>query len=237
MNQPPIGIVAGSGIDLTPLFDSIQQEIPFDEIPSIPTTHVQGHSGKFISGFCNGIPVLLQSGRIHFYEGHPLHSVTATIDYLDQQGVRTLLLTNAAGGLQDTMKPGDLMAQTTVQLWEYAGWPEAPNSFAMDFQLTGCDLKGTLTWVHGPCYETRAEIKALQTQMSHAVGMSIAPEVARCKELNIRVGGVSCITNNCCMPHTLTHEEVLETAQQSSERLHQLIRTSLPELVETGRDS
>jgi purine-nucleoside phosphorylase len=231
MVQMPIGIVAGSGIDLLPLFDSIEEEISFDEIPSIPTTHVEGHSGKFISGRCNGNPILLQSGRIHFYEGHPLDSVTATVDYMYQQGVRTLLLTNAAGGLLSTMKPGDLMAQSSVQLWKYAGWPKAPDSLSMDYQLEGCDSSGTLTWVHGPCYETRSEIKALQSQDSHAVGMSIAPEVARCKELNIRVGGVSCITNNCCTPHTLTHDEVLETAHQSSEKLHELIRISLPGLI------
>jgi len=231
MTREKIGIVAGSGINLMSLFDSVEREIPFEEISSIPTTHVEGHTGKFIFGTCDQQSIILQSGRIHFYEGHSLESVIAPIDFMHAQGVKKLLLTNAAGGLQDSMKPGDLMAQTEVQLWGFQRWPDAAPSLSLDFQLAGCDLNGVLTWVHGPCYETRAEIKALQSQNSDAVGMSIAPEVARCKELGIQVGGVSCITNNCCTPHTLTHDEVLQTAQQSSDKLGRLIRASLESLT------
>ena len=119
------------------------------------------------------------------------------------------------------------MIADTLALWPCQRWPKHPSELKTDILLEGCDHRGTYTWVHGPCYETQSEIQALQASKSHAVGMSTAPELSRCHELGIRGGSISVITNNCCAPQVLTHEHVLEMAETASERICEIIRSSL----------
>ncbi len=226
----PIGIVAGSGIDLEGLLDERHKVIPFAQLPGVPPTAVSGHTGTFTHGTCEGQPVILQSGRLHFYEGHPYETVVKTVDYMHDHGVRTVIYTNAAGGLVESMRSGDLMAVESIAVWPYVHWPDAPGEVTMDFVLDGCDSTGVYTCMHGPCYETRAEIRALQARDSHVVGMSTAPEAVRCHEHDMRAGSISCITNNCCAPIHLTHEHVVATAQRASERITAILRGALPGL-------
>ncbi|PCJ61975.1 MAG: hypothetical protein COA73_07275 [Candidatus Hydrogenedentota bacterium] len=226
----PIGIVAGSGINLEGVLDSHHDVVSFTQLPGLPPTAVSGHTGTFTHGICGDQPVILQSGRLHFYEGHPYETVVKTVDYMHDQGVRTVIYTNAAGGLVDTMRSGDLMAVESIALWPYTHWADAPDEIKMDFVLDGCDFTGIYTCMHGPCYETQAEIRALQSRKSHVVGMSTAPEVLRCHKKGMRAGSISCITNNCCAPIHLTHEHVVATAQQASQRITEIIRQALPGL-------
>ena len=226
----PIGIVAGSGIELETLLSEQTAARSFDEIPGLSETAIAGHAGRIVEGRCGVVPIVIQSGRLHFYEGHDAASVTACVDVLHAMGARTILYTNAAGGLAGDMAAGDLMAVTEVACWPYGGWSARPTAAVpTDFVLRACDRRGRYTWVHGPCYETRAEIAALQSLRTDAVGMSTAPELQRCRELGIQAGAVSCITNTCGVPEVLTHARVLETAQHSSERLRGLIRGWLRE--------
>jgi purine-nucleoside phosphorylase len=197
-------------------------------------TGVEGHAGRFVLGHCAGTRVIVQCGRLHLYEGLAYDSVVQTVDALHALGARTAIFTNAAGGLEPQMRPGDLMAANAVRLWRYRGWPDAPECLIPDFQLAGCDVRGAYHWVHGPCYETRAEISALRASRSSAVGMSTAPEMHRAQRLGMRSAAISCITNNCCTPQHLTHAHVLRTAAAASARLCTLLRRHIQGIADAN---
>lgn len=219
-----LGIVAGSGIELEELLDDVTCARSFGEIPGLCETDIAGHAGRIVEGTCAGIPVVLQSGRLHLYEGHSIETVSKCVDIMHGLGVETVLYTNAAGGLVPDMMAGELMAISHIALWPYGDWEGEPDRLELDFDLEACARRGTYMWVHGPCYETRAEIAALRSLGVEAVGMSTAPEVVRCHELGMRAGAVSCITNTCGTPEVLTHERVVETARSASARLREVIR-------------
>ncbi|MBI5091546.1 MAG: purine-nucleoside phosphorylase [Candidatus Hydrogenedentes bacterium] len=224
----PVGIVAGSGVSLGPLLEIIEWKRGFGEFAGLPPSRVAGHEGSFARGVCRGRPLILQSGRLHFYEGWSYAQVTRTVDILRELGASTILFTNAAGGLTPDTAPGDLMTVDRILTWPCRGWPERPDELAPDIVIPGTRFRGTYIWVHGPNYETRAEIHAFQSLGAAAVGMSAAPELRRARELGIRSAVVSCITNNCCRPERLTHDHVLQTASQASARLITLIVDALP---------
>lgn len=219
----PIGIVSGSGIHLRPLLDEVLLELPFADVEGVTAAAVAGHEGTFVFGRCGALPVLLQSGRIHLYEGHTLATVTAPVNALHRFGVRTLVLTNAAGGLAADLVPGDWVAADAVLAWRFQGHA-FPARMVPDFIVPGCRAVGTYIWMHGPCYETRAEIGALQQMGGATVGMSIAPEIERCHQLGMRAGVVSCVTNNCTTQESLLHAQVVEAAARASEHLCGLLR-------------
>lgn len=222
-----IAIVAGSGLDLTPVLDSVARVHAFSEFAGLPARGVAGHAGRFVDGQSGESRVIIQCGRLHFYEGWDHATVVRTVDILRDFGASTIVFTNAAGGLQPEMQPGDLMAADCVRIWPYRGWPGAPGALAPDLEVAGCDWRGAYHWVHGPCYETRAEIAALRAEKSSTVGMSTAPELHRAQALGIRAAAVSCITNNCCTPQHLTHDHVLRTAAAASARLCAILRAEI----------
>ncbi len=231
IRNSPIGIVCGSGIDLKPLIDTHTETISFEDCPEIPKTSVSGHQGKFLCGTCMGVPIVLQCGRLHIYEGHTRDIVIAPVNTLHSLGVRSIVFTNAAGGLKPDMKPGDLLAAQTLALGPNNRGENHPDRIDTDFVLRGCNHMGTYTWIHGPSYETQAEIRALQSTDTDAVGMSTAPEITRCRELGIRAASISCITNNCCSPSILTHDHVLKIAAEASQRIAEIIREEIPRLA------
>lgn len=230
MNSP-IGIVAGSGIDLQDLFDSTPSVTAFAELPGLAVGHVAGHASVFLRGHCAGRPVVVQSGRLHAYEGLDFATVTRTVDVLHGFGVRTMVFTNAVGGLLPALEPGDLVAADAVHAWRYRGFA-LPHLITPDFVPPHCDAQGAYYWMHGPCYETQAEIAALQRFGAATVGMSTAPELVRCAALGMRAGMISCVTNSCVRPERLTHEGVLATARMASEKLCRLLRVTLAGLAE-----
>jgi purine-nucleoside phosphorylase len=227
----PVGIVAGSGIALDPVLDSTEWRRPFSDFPDVPGANVAGHPGCFTRGLCQGRPLILQSGRVHLYEGRSYDEITGAVNALHSLGVSTIVFTNAAGGLRPTMRAGDLIAVDRVLTWPYQAWKDRPKELFPTLTLPGAPARGTYVWVPGPNYETRAEIGALQSMGAAAVGMSTAPELLRARELGLRTAVVSCITNNCCAPQILTHDHVIQTARQASESLVALLRDSLPLLA------
>ena len=218
----PVGVVSGSGIHLRPLLDRVIHEVSFPAA-GLPAAGTSGHDGTFIFGWCGDAPIILQSGRIHLYEGHPPAVVASTVDALHGFGVRSLVLTNAAGGLDEVLAPGDLVAAEAVLAWRFRAHP-FPERLRPTFIVPGCVATGTYVWMHGPCYETRAEIRALQRMGGMAVGMSVLPELERCQALGMRAGAVSCITNDCTAQETLSHAQVVAVAEQASGELCGLLR-------------
>ena len=221
---PLVGIVAGSGIELEGLLDEVTRMRGFHEIPGLSDTAISGHSGRILEGSCGGRSLVLQCGRLHFYEGHSFERVTESVRFMYALGVRSILFTNAAGGLAPELAPGELMAVSAISTWPFRGWADMPTRLEMDFEVPDCDRSGTYMWVHGPCYETPAEVAALQALEGDAVGMSTAPEVAKCRALGVKAGAISCITNSCGSPAVLTHDHVVETARAASSKLRGAIR-------------
>lgn len=229
-----IGVVAGSGLILHPLLTKVHRTCSFEEmgVPYAPT--VRGHAGKFLMGDCGDTPVVLQCGRLHFHEGCDYDAVTAGVDAMQRSGVSAIVFTNAAGGLRPGMAPGTLMAvRRLCAFTRYARWGSGPDVLEAGFLVPGCSAEGDYMWVHGPCYETRAEIAAMQAMGAGAVGMSTFPEMHRCEVLGIRAGAVSCITNNCCASSPVAHGAVIAAAAASSAKLIEVLRKALPTLAES----
>lgn len=222
-----IGIVSGSGLDLTPLLDLTTAEFAFEDELGFDIDPLEGHARKFVRGESANREVLLQCGRLHFYEGYTFEEVTSTVDVLDAFGARTIVFTNVGGGLRPDLRPGGIVSIRELRTWPFVHWENRPESLTPDFQIEGADATGLYYWMHGPSYETPAEIRALQLLGGDVVGMSTAPELARCKQLGIRAAVLSIVTNNCCTPQVLTHDEVVSVAQSASARLVQLLRAAI----------
>ena len=221
-----VAIVAGSGIAVTELLDEIVEERPFDPLPGATREAIPGHAHRFILGRRAGRDIVLQCGRHHLYEGLSLREATATIGALRDFGARSVVLTNAVGALLPSLTPGQLAAADLVRCWPYRHH-SLPEEMKPDFVPQGSDHVGAHRWVHGPCYETRAEIAALRALGDATVGMSIAPELLRCQELGLRAGVLSCVTNTCGGHEKLTHEAVLAVAGKASAKLRALLAEAL----------
>jgi purine-nucleoside phosphorylase len=248
-----IGLVLGSG--LGELLDEIDGSaaVPFTDIPGFPPPSVEGHAGRLVAGSLEGRDVLALAGRFHLYEGHPPEVVALPTRVMYELGVRTLLLSNAAGGLRPTFRSGDLMLITDHINFTWrnpligpaaAGEERFPDMSApYDPELlavartaaldVGVPLvEGTYMALTGPAYETPAEVRAYRLLGADAVGMSTVPEAIVARALGMRVVAVSCITN----VHTgaagppLTHEEVLDVAARTRSRFARLVRAILARL-------
>lgn len=222
-----IGIVSGSGIDLRNLLRHVTGESSFtDELP-FAIGALYGHERTFVRGFCGEREVILQCGRLHFYEGHSYEAVVSTVDAMHRFGVRTIILTNVSGGLRAHPAPGAIVAVNEILTWPFVRWRDRPERISPDFLVDGCDGTGVYCWMHGPSYETAAEIRLLQELGGDVVGMSTAPEIARCRQLGMRSAVVSVITNSCCTAQVLTHEDVVRVAQAASARLIKILRKAI----------
>lgn len=235
---PEIGVILGSG--LGDLAEKIQDRIitRYSDIPNMPSSTVQGHAGQFVFGKLGGKSVVMMQGRIHYYEGHDLNSVVLPVYIMKSLGVKKLLVTNAAGGVNKKFKPGDLMIikdhinfafnNPLIGInFEEIG-PRFPDmSMAYDKHLISvareCALKngieikeGTYLMMTGPSYETPAEIRMVRTLGGDAVGMSTVPEVIAANHCGIRTLGISCITNMASgiLNQPLSHKEVIETSNK-----------------------
>lgn len=237
--RPQLAIVLGSGFG--PVLERVEvaKEIPYAKLPGFPQPTVQGHSGKLVLGKLGGTPVAVLSGRAHFYEGHSMAEVTFAVRTLAEFGIRDLLLTNAAGGVNRRFRPGDFMRLTDHINFMGANPLRGPCppgltlfldlSQVYDPTLGGLLDKAARTarlrWhrgvylaLSGPTYETPAEIRAFAKLGADAVGMSTVPEAIVARHLGLRVAAVSCISNQAAglSPHALSHDEVLATAKDAS---------------------
>ena len=244
--RPRVLLTLGSG--LGELAEEVRDGLALDftEI-GLPAPTVPGHAGRLIAGNLHGADVLVQQGRLHLYEGVPVRNVTAVVRAAAEVGVDTFLVTNAAGGLLDSMTPGDIMI-IADQLNLTANSPLIGGGTAPQFvdmadaydpnlralaaaagALAGASLlKGVYAGLLGPAYETPAEVRMLRTLGASAVGMSTVSEVIAARALGLRVGGFSLITNVHRPGGTPTHHaEVLEAAATGGPRLAAVLRELL----------
>jgi purine-nucleoside phosphorylase len=236
--RPRVGVVLGSG--LGPFADQLDQSvgIPYAEIPDMPRSSVAGHAGNFCAGTLSGVPVACLQGRAHVYEGHSQARSVFGVRLLAELGCRVVLLSNAAGGIHESFQPGDLMLVTDhlnlmgdnpLRGPNFGDGPRFPDlSQAYDAGLlelaraaaraSGVTLReGVYAAMLGPSYETPAEIRMLRALGADAVGMSTVPEVIALRQLGVRVGAMSCITNLAAgrSERPLDHREVEATARRS----------------------
>lgn len=247
--RPTVGLVLGSG--LSGLADALVDPvtIPYSQIPHCPSTTVPGHPGELRIGTLAGSRAAVLVGRLHCYEGYSPEQVAFPVRLLGQLGCQTLVVTNAAGGLNPLFWPGDLMAITDhINFLGLAGHsplagPEA-EAFGPRFldlkdaydpglielaisasQRLGIELRrGVYAMVPGPSYETPAEVRLLQALGADAVGMSTVPEVLAARQLGMRVLAISCITNLASAGEKVSHEEVLAAGLAAGPLLANLIR-------------
>jgi purine-nucleoside phosphorylase len=235
--EPRVGVVLGSG--LGPFADSLHDlvKIPYRDLPHMPASAVAGHPGNLCFGLAQGVSVVCMQGRVHLYEGHPIETVVQGVRTMARMGVRSVLLTNAAGGLDPSYRAGDLMAVTDhlnlTGVSPLAGpnddslGPRFPDmTAAYDPSLrqmlrdvareSGIALReGIYAGLLGPQYETPAEVRMVRMLGADAVGMSTVHEVIALRHMGVPVAALSCITNQCAGIATtpLDHAEVEAVAR------------------------
>jgi purine-nucleoside phosphorylase len=245
--EPSAAIILGSGLGglVSRIEDAVS--IPFAEIPGFPTATVVGHAGTLMAGTLVGRRVVALAGRFHMYEGHDAALAGFPVRVLHALGARTLVVSNAAGGVRRTFQAGDLMLiadhlnlmfrnpligrleQGDVRFPDMsepydARLRELARAVALEL---GVPLReGVYAGLLGPAYETPAEVRMLATLGADAVGMSTVPEVIVARAIGMRVLGISCITNLACglSMHPLSHDEVIETTTRVAERFQRLVQ-------------
>lgn len=244
--SPQIGIILGSGLgDFAESFSSIK--VPYAEIPGFETSTVKGHVGQLLFAQIGGKKVVMMQGRYHFYEGHSISKVVFPIKVMKKLGVKTLIITNAAGAVHKKLKPADLMVITDhINLMGTnpligqnddelgARFPDMSEVYKKDLIKTvkNCakelkiDLKeGVYAATSGPSYETPAEVSMLKTFGVDVVGMSTVPEAIVANYCSMNVIGISCVTNYAAgaQKNKLSHEEVIATADTVKEKFKSLL--------------
>lgn len=243
-----IGLILGSGLGV--LADEIEEPvvIPYRDIPNFPVSTVEGHAGQLVIGRLEGKRVVAMQGRFHYYEGYSLQQVVFPVRVMSKLGVKALVVTNAAGGINHGYEPGDLMLimdhlnltgnNPLIGPNEDEFGPRFPDmSEAYDRALielaekvaAGQKIKlqkGIYAGLTGPTYETPSEIRYLRIIGADAVGMSTVPEVIVANHAGLRILGISCITNMASgvLPQKLTHDEVMETAERVREKFIRLVK-------------
>ncbi|MBC8374417.1 MAG: purine-nucleoside phosphorylase [FCB group bacterium] len=243
--EADIALVLGSGLGNFVDALSNTTHIPFADIPGFPLSTVEGHSGELVHGFLGEVPVLVNSGRVHFYEGYTLEQVVYPIQILKALGASTIILTNAAGSIREDYAPGDLMLIT--KLMNQTGHsvypvdtepadifnPELMDTVKQIAQQASVPLKtGSYAGLNGPSYETPAEIRFLRVKEADAVGMSTVHESMAAFQLEMQVLGISCLTNYAAgiLDQPLNHEEVMETGIRVREDFAKLLSELVQEL-------
>lgn len=245
--EPEIGLILGSG--LGELADDIEDavKIPYEDIPNFPVSTVKGHAGQLVYGTLSGRKVIALQGRFHYYEGYDLQTVTYPVRVFKELGVSKLVITNAAGGVNTSFVPGDLMIITDqINLTgenpligenieahgpRFVDMTETYSKRGQNLLLEiakDSDLhlqQGVYAWFTGPTYETPAEIRFARTIGADAVGMSTVPEAIVGKHCGMEVFGISCITNLAAgMQASLNHDEVVDVTTVVKPRFKKLIK-------------
>ncbi|WP_129598380.1 purine-nucleoside phosphorylase [Anaerophilus nitritogenes] len=246
--HPEIGLILGSG--LGSLADQIEEKeiYPYSEIPHFPVSTVEGHAGQLVIGTLEGKRVIAMQGRFHFYEGYKMEEVTFPVRVMKLLGVNTLIVTNAAGAVNTSYEPGDLMLISDhlnlsgdhpligKNLKEFGTrFPDMSNAYDKDLRERVKEIarslnisikEGIYACMSGPTYETPAEVKMVRILGADAVGMSTVPEVIIAIHSGIKVIGISCMTNMAAgiLNEPLDHNEVMETSQRVREKFLLLMK-------------
>ncbi|MHC4392801.1 MAG: purine-nucleoside phosphorylase [Planctomycetota bacterium] len=253
---PEAGLILGSGLGA--FGDRLEgaKYLPYEEVPGFPLSTVEGHKGRLVYGRIDGRPVIILQGRFHHYEGYPLSEVAFPVRVFGRLGINLLVVTNAAGGIGRHLHPGDLMLISDhlnligdSPLYgpndDRFGprfpdmtlcYPERLRDIVREHAPAGTPLKeGVYAAMHGPAYETPAEIQMVRLLGGDAVGMSTVPEVTVARQMGIPCVGISGIANAAAglvEGHVLTHREVVETMAEVAEHFVSLLRAVLPPLME-----
>jgi purine-nucleoside phosphorylase len=249
-----VAIILGSGLNAFAEELTDAAAIPYEEIPGFARSTVEGHAGRLVLGTLGAVPVAVMQGRFHYYEGYTLEETTFPVRVLGLMGIKTLILTNAAGGVNADFPPGALMliadhlnliGRNPLRGFndERFGprFPDLTEAYAKDFQVIAreeahamnLDLKrGVYAALSGPTYETPAEVRMLRALGADAVGMSTVPEAIVARQMGVRVLGLSCITNLAAgvLDQPINHEEVIETGERVRETFAELLRRVIPKL-------
>ncbi|RCX23192.1 purine-nucleoside phosphorylase [Fontibacillus phaseoli] len=251
---PKVGLILGSGLGV--LADHIEEatSIPYKDIPYFPQSTVEGHAGELMIGTLNGTPVILMKGRFHMYEGYGPQLTAFPVRVMKELGVQTLLVTNAAGGINTLFQPGDLMlisdhinmtgtspliGQNDNELGPR--FPDMSQAYSRRLRElarktaegSGVPIQeGVYVGLLGPSYETPAEIRMLRTLGGDAVGMSTVSEVIVARHAGLEVLGISCISNMASgiLDQPLSHDEVMETTDRVREKFLSLVLSIIPEM-------
>jgi purine-nucleoside phosphorylase len=252
--RPRVGLILGSGLGV--VADEIEDavSIPYEQIPHFPVSTVAGHEGKLVIGRLNGQTVVAMQGRFHYYEGYSMSEVTFPVYVMKLLGIDTLLVTNAAGGMNRSFAPGDLMIITDhINLtgdnpligpnldelgprfpdMSRAYTPELVTLAESKAQELGIRIqKGVYCGIGGPTYMTPSELIMLARVGGDAVGMSTVPEVIVASHCGLRVLGISCITDMAIGEELepLTHEQVVEVANRTRPKFIQLVKKIVAEV-------
>jgi len=245
---PEIGLVLGSGLGI--LANEIENPVyvNYSDIPNFPVSTVEGHEGRFVFGKLMGKSVVAMQGRFHFYEGYSMKEITFPIYVMKSLGVKHIILTNAAGGVNKTFMPGDLMIiNDQINLTGHSPligkndealgprFPDCSNIYDKAFNQKIMAVankenilirEGVYFYNTGPAYETPAEVKLAGLLGGDAVGMSTAPEALIAAYLGVKVTGISCITNMAAgiSDQALNHQEVVETANKVKSTFIKLVK-------------
>lgn len=246
--KPEIGIILGSGLGILTEEVSDQVIIPYSEIPHFPQSTVVGHKGQFVFGTLGGKSVVCMDGRFHYYEGYDLEQVTLPVRVMQTLGVSKLIVTNAAGGVNESFDAANLMIITDhINLMgvnplrgknkdEFGPrFPDMSEAYNKELREVAFQVaeklhiklqKGVYAAVTGPCYETLAEIRYVRVIGADAIGMSTVPEVIVANHCGMKVLGISCITNMAAgiTQGKLNHKEVMETANIVREKFINLVK-------------
>lgn len=249
--QPIAGMILGSG--LNDLAESVQDavHIPYGDLPNFPVSTVHGHKGRFVIGHLEGKPVLVMQGRIHYYEGYTMGEVTLPVRVMQRLGIPNMIVTNAAGGVHPDFAPGDVMLITDqLNLMGMSGlnplmgpnldeigprFPDMSQPYDRDY----CELarkiaredkitlrEGVYAGLSGPSFESPADLRFLRLAGADAVGMSTVPEVIIARHGNMRVLGLSGISNKANLDGSTvtTHEEVIEAGRIITPKIEKIVR-------------
>lgn len=246
--SPEIGIILGSGLGV--LADELENpiKIPYSQIPNFPISTVEGHAGELVFGTLNKRNVLCMKGRFHYYEGYSMKEITFPVRVMSVLGIKGIIVTNAAGGINDKLQPGDLMIISDHIMFfsesplrgknvDEMGirFPDMSNAYTKELRemarMVGKNLgialkEGVYAFMPGPTYETPAEIRALKTLGADAVGMSTVPEVIVAVHCGMKVLAISCISNMAAgiSQKPLSHQEVLESAEKARNKFLKVIK-------------
>lgn len=250
-HKPSIAIILGSG--LGSLANEIQDAtiIPYGDIPHFPVSTVEGHAGQLVIGNLSGKTVIAMQGRFHYYEGYPMQDVTYAIRVMKLLGVDKLIVTNAAGSVDETRSPGDLMLISDHINLSGANpligrnldsfgvrFPDLSNAYSPALRAIAKEVakeenidlqEGVYVFLSGPTYETPAEICMIRQLGGDAVGMSTAPEVIVAVHSGIEVIGISCLTNMAAgiLEEPLNHDEVVATSEKVKVKFSTFIKSLL----------
>lgn len=252
--SPHVAVVLGSGLGAFAEELDGRVEIPYKQIPNWPISTAIGHAGRLVFGTLNGLEVVAQSGRAHLYEGYSPAQAAFGVRVLASLGVKSLVITNAAGGINLSLRRGSLaLIADHINLQgsnplvgpndDSLGprFPDMSEAYPARYREIarqaarelGIELsEGVYAALLGPSYETPAEIRYLRAIGADMVGMSTAPEVIAANHMGVGVLGISCVTNMAAgiLPQKIRHEEVLETGAMVRETLVKLLKAVLPRL-------